>query len=507
MSHCARHVVCWATTARYKWVMSQLRRLSGEDNSFLAWESATQAQHAIKVVVLDPGRGHRPVTFEAVRAALPGLVERVEPLQWQLLTSRLRFGRPWWIARPRIDPDYHLQRITVAAPGGDRELGEAIGVIITDRLDRSQPMWQVTYVEGLAGGRIALVFKIHHAVADGTASLRLLEQICSGDPDAELPTAAGTPPPAQRRPAAWIWLPLLLRHQWAALTGFPRILARTAAVTRTILRRRKAGKPSYAAAFAAPGAAFNAKLTADRRFAYRSCDLATIKSVGQAFGVTVNDVFLAMCSGALRGYLQRHGELADESLTAVVPVSMRPAEGDPWGNKVARWNVALATDIADPVERLRVIAANTRTAREVQAERDLWLQHDWMGYWPLFWFYSRALPMIGERTTHRPTFSLIASNMRGPEQLYFGGAPVEQLISTGPLVFPMGLNFTGWSYAGQLTIGTLVCADHVPDPSEIADGLPAALAELTAAASRHVDQTEGQPATGVHVLPPATDRV
>ncbi|HET9874687.1 MAG TPA: wax ester/triacylglycerol synthase family O-acyltransferase [Mycobacterium sp.] len=490
-----------------------MRRLTGEDNSFLAWESATQPQHAIKAVVLDPRRGSEEITFETLVAAVPTLVNRIEPLQWQLLAPRLRFGRPWWIARPWIDVGYHVQRTTTAAPGGDRELAETIAIICRDRLDRGRPAWQLWYVDGLADGRIALVWKIHHAVADGTASLRLLEAIYSTDPRTPLPTPAAALPD-QRRPAPWIWLPMVLRHQIAALAGLPRIVARTAAVSHTILRRRKAGKPSYAAGFAAPGARFNAPLTADRRFAYRGCDLAVIKEVAQTFGVTVNDVFLALCSGALRAYLDRHGELSAQSLTAVVPVSMRPPDGDQWGNKVARWNVALATDIADPAERLATIAAATRAAREVQAERDLWLQHDWMEYWPLFWFYSRALPLIGERTTHRPTFSLIASNMRGPQQLFFGGAPIEKLISTGPLVFPMGLNFTGWSYAGQMTIGVLTCGDHVNDPWAIADGLPEALAQLADAAPRAasetaqpVEQAERQPAAGVDVQPKAGDRV
>ncbi len=477
-----------------------MRRLTGEDNSFLAWENAAQPQHTIKVLVLDPSRGHRPLTFEAVRAAVPGLVERVEPLQWQLLMPRLRLGRPWWITRPRIDAGYHVRRISVAAPGGDRELAGAIEQIFHERLDRGRPAWQLFYVDGLTDGRIALIWKIHHAVADGTASARILEALCTPRP------APGAATPEERRPPAWRWLPMVLRHQLAALVGLPRVVARTVAVSRVIVRRRKAGLPGYAEAFAAPGARFNAPLTAQRRFAFRNCEMATVKRVAAAFGVTVNDVFLAVCSGALRAYLDGHGELADEPLTAVVPVSMRPPDGDSWGNKVARWNVALATDVEDPIDRLAAIASATRTAREVQAERDLWLQHDWMEYWPLFWFYSRALPLIGEKTTHRPTFSLIASNMRGPQQLFFEGAPVERLISSGPLVFPMGLNFTGWSYEGQLTIGVLACGDHVADSWQIADLLPEALHEL-AASAEGVEQRERQPATGVDVAPQPRDRV
>lgn len=487
-----------------------MRRLTGEDNSFLAWEDSKQPQHTVKAVVLDAHRGQAPITFGAVAAAIPGLADRVEPLQWQLLLPRLRFGRPWWVSRPQLDLEYHLQYTTAAAPGGDRELAAVIAAICADRLDRHRPAWQLWYVDALADGRIALVWKIHHAVADGTASLRLLESIFSDDADAALPTSAAAASTNQRRPAPWIWFPLLVRHQYAAIAEFPRLVARTARVTRTMLRRHRAGKPGYAAAFSAPGARFNAPLSANRRFAYRHCDLAAIKQVAKVFGVTVNDVFLAVCSGALRQYLDRHNELPGEPLTAVVPVSKRPTVGDEWGNRVARWNIALPTDIADPAERLEAVAVATRTARDVQTERDLWLQHDWMGYWPLFWFYSRALPLIAERTTHRPTFSLIASNMRGPRPLFFGGAPIEKLISSGPLVFPMGLNLTGWSYNDQLTISVLACAEHVGDAWQIADGLPDALAPLVDAASarsRLVEQAEHQPEAEMHVLPQPGHRV
>jgi WS/DGAT/MGAT family acyltransferase len=458
-----------------------MRRLSGEDNSFLAWESDVQPQHTIKAVVLDPNAGHMPLTYDAVRAALPGLVDRVPPLQWQLLSPRIGVGRPWWITRTRGDLDYHLRRSTAAAPGRDAELGAAIARLFEAPLDRERPPWQLWYIDGLADGRIALVLKIHHAVADGMASLHLLEQFYSADPAAQLPRPSAFPVPDEHRPAAPVWFAKVARRQITALRRFPGILARTAMVTGTIRRRQRAGKPGYAEAFIAPALPFNEPLTARREFAYRACDMAQIKSVSQAFGVSVNDVFLALCATVLREYQAARGPVGDDPMTAVVPVSMRPDDGDRWGNKVARWNVEIATQIADPVERLQAIAAATATAREVQAERDAWLQHDWMEYWPLFKFYSRVLPIIGAKVKKRPMFSMIASNMRGPQQrLYFGGAPVEKLISTGPLVFPMGLNMTGWSYEGQMQICVLACSDQVSDAQAIADRLPAALAELVA---------------------------
>jgi WS/DGAT/MGAT family acyltransferase len=458
-----------------------MRRLKGEDNSFLAWESAVQPQHTIKAVVLDPAQVSELLSFDRLKSVVQGWVDHVEPLQWQLLSPRVGVGRPWWVSRPQIDMEYHLQRTAAPAPGGDEQLAATIGEIFELELDRDRPAWQLWYVDNLANGRIALVLKIHHAVADGSASLRLLETLYSTDPATPLPQPRKIPLPNENRPAPVIWFPRVLRHQAAALGRFPSIISRTGRVTGVIRRRQKAGKPGYAEAFVPPAMSFNEPLSARRRFAYRTCDAKEIKRVAKTFSVTVNDVFLTMCGGALRGYLEANGQLSDETLTAVVPVSMRPKETETeWGNQVARWNVELATHIADPVARLEAVASATRTAREVQGERDAWLQHDWMEYWPLFWLYSRVLPIVGAQVKKRPMFSLIASNMRGPQkQLYLGGAPIEQLISSGPVVFPMGLNLTGWSYQDDMTICVLTCADHVSDPYGIADRLPGVLAELS----------------------------
>ncbi|MEB3048245.1 wax ester/triacylglycerol synthase family O-acyltransferase [Mycolicibacter sp. MYC123] len=462
-----------------------MRRLNSVDNMFLKQENATQPQHTIKAVVLDPAAAHQPLTFEAVRGAVPALIEKAEPLRWQLLMPRLGSGRPWWIERPRVDLDYHLKHATAAAPGGDHELSAQIGELAAAALDRSRPAWQLWYIDGLAGGRIALVLKIHHALADGLASVRLLETLFSTDPAEPLPVLTRAPTD-EKRPNPVAWLATLAGHKAATTARFPRVLARSARSIATGLRRRRAGRPGFVDAFAAPTTVFNEPFGTERRFAYVTCDLETIKTIRTAFGVTLNDVFLAACSGALRSYLQRRDELSDESLTAVVPVAIRPPgqEAD-WGNQVTTWFVALATDVADPVARIERIAANTRAARAVHAERDLWLFGDWMDYWPLFWFYGRALPLLGARTKRRPTYSMTVSNVPGPKsRLYFAGAPVEQLISVGPIIYPYGLNITGWSYLDTMVIAMQTCRVTSSEIWELIDGIPDAVAELAALAER-----------------------
>ncbi|MEB3979704.1 wax ester/triacylglycerol synthase family O-acyltransferase [Mycobacterium sp. 663a-19] len=480
-----------------------MRRLNSVDNMFLKQENDTQPQHTIKAVVLDPAAALQPLTFDAVRAAVPALVAKVEPLRWQLLRPRLG-GRPWWIERPRVDLDYHVKYAKAEAPGGDRELAARISEIVSVGLDRGRPAWQLWYVDGLADGRIALVLKLHHALADGLASVRLLESIFSADPDEPLP-AAERAVVDEERPGTASWLRLVAANEGAALLRFPRVLMRSARTIGTGRRRRKAGRPGFAEAFAAPGTRFNEPFTVERQFTYVSCDLDTIKEIKTAFDVTLNDVFLAACSGAIRSYLDRHGELPDESLTTVVPVAIRPpGEEVDWGNQVTIWSVSLATDVADPVERLERIAANTRAARDVHAERDLWLFADWMDYWPLFWFYGRGLPLLGARTRRRPTYSMTVSNVPGPKRrLYFGGAPIEKIISVGPIIYPYGLNVTGWTYLDDMVIGMQASKERVPDIGELAEAIPEALAELAALARALTPTSCATTATPDPALPSA----
>ncbi|MCB0994066.1 MAG: DUF1298 domain-containing protein, partial [Acidimicrobiales bacterium] len=165
---------------------------------------------------------------------------------------------------------------------------------------------------------------------------------------------------------------------------------------------------------------------------------------------------------------------------AAVPVSIRgPGEDRAWGNRMTSWVVGLGTDHEDPLERLATVRHHTAVAKRIDAQRDLTLQHDWMDYWPLFKIYTSWLPALGQRFTGHPSYSLIASSVPGPRTpLYRDGARLAKIISMGPLLFPFGLNFTGWSYVDDLTIGVVACREHVPDIWHLANGLTLELEEL-----------------------------
>lgn len=457
-----------------------MRRLRGADASFIFQENRVQHQHTIKVAVIDPSTAHTPVTYERIREGVAQTIPHLEPFRWRLVKAPFMLGLPWWAEDPDLDIDYHVRRAAAVAPGGDRELAEVISTIASTPLERDRPLWQTWVVEGLEHGHIAFVMKVHHSLADGLSSAKLLMATFSESAEPlEMPDLGGLE--TERVPGRPRLAAKAIRHSATVTRGLPSLVRRTARVSKLILARRRSDEAQQVRAFASPPTRFNAPLTPHRWFAYTSLDLNQIKEVKDGLGGTINDVFLATVSGAVREYLLQHGELPDTTLTCTVPVSVRqPHEMGEWGNRLATWFVALATDVENPVERLHAISEVTATCKEILAERDSELQSDWMEIWPAFRAYSHWLPAMASRAANKPSFNLIVSNVPGPRaQLYQDGSRLVKVISMGPLVSVLGLNFTGWSYMDELTVGVVGCRETVPDIWGLADGLQPALDELT----------------------------
>ena len=234
--------------------------------------------------------------------------------------------------------------------------------------------------------------------------------------------------------------------------------------------------------FKGPHTRFDEPLTANRELAYETFDLAAVKRVSHAFEASVNDVMLAMAAGALRSYLDDRGELPAAPLTAAVPVSIRrPDEMSAWGNRVASWYVSLATDVENPADRLREIVRSTREARAELEATDPGLQHAWAEYWRMFRLVTFGVPKLVRPFIGRPSYNAIVSSVPGPAvPLYRHGARLVHMISMGPLVEGLGVNFTGWSYAGEMTIAVMACREHAPDIWDLAAALRTSLDELIA---------------------------
>jgi WS/DGAT/MGAT family acyltransferase len=463
-----------------------MRRLTGADSLFVFNETPTCHQHTLKIAVVDPAGADTTVDYGALREQIREALPVLEPFRWRLVRVPFDIGHPYWVEAPDLDLDYHVQRVVLTAPGGRRELAEAISNIAGIALVRDRPLWQVWFVEGLADGHVAYITKVHHSLADGVASERMLSAAFADRRD-------NTPmgPVEQLRtepiPGRFRLLALGLFDALRMLVGLPALLLRTARAARRARIHARSRGDAGVRPFKGPHTRFDEPLTPHRWLAYETFDLAVIKRVSHAFEASVNDVMLAMAAGALRSYLDRYGELPAAPLTAAVPVSVRrPDEMQAWGNRFASWYVTLATDVDDPVARLHEIVRSTRSARAELEATDPELQHAWAEYWRLFRLVTFGVPKLVRPFIGRPSYNAIVSSVPGPTvPLYRHGARLVHMISMGPLVEGLGVNFTGWSYAGEMTIAVMACREHAPDIWALAAALRASLDELIALVDPH----------------------
>ena len=473
-----------------------MERLTGIDASFLYMETPTLHMHTIKVAVLEPAPGV-DYSIERVTADLRERLHLLPPFRRRVIEVPLGFHHPVWIEDPAFDLDRHVRRTIVPPPGGPRELDAVISRIASAPLDRRCPLWELWYVAGLAGGRVAAVGKIHHAVADGVAVAGLLANVMA-------PDLSGLAAPA--REARWMPEPVPSRTRLLgdALRDHGREIRRLPAlVRRTLHNLRAVSRWRHAAAVTpplplrdVPPTSFNGSLTTRRTFVSTALPLDQIGLVRRAFGVTLNDVLLAVVAGTLRARLERRGECPVRPLVAEVPVATDPSPARRLrGNRLSNIFTSLCTDIADPVARLQAIHDVTTSAKAVHDVLGADLFEAWMQYAPpklsSWWMHLYARLHVVNH--HRPPVNVIVSCVPGPRaELGWPGGTLERIYSVGPIIEGTALNFTAWSYVDRLCVGALTCPDVIPDLHAIVAGLHDALADLvTAAGGEPVVQRPG----------------
>ena len=465
-----------------------MERVKGPDAIFLAMEKPTWHQHTGGLVVFD-----RTDAPEFGFEALMDLMRERLPLapRFMCRVKEVPFGldRPLWVRDRNFDVANHMHRIAVPSPGSPRELAALVGDLMGHQLDRRLPLWEMWFIEGLEDGRVALLAKTHHSMMDGASGQGLAEYMFDLEPHPAaplFPIPSEEDLPDERMPSD---LELMARGVLPTVrTPFrmARYLAETAARGLAVLPfMRSANRPATPAD--AQPTPWNASLSPRRRLGFSSVQLDDIKRVREAFDVKINDVVLALCTSALRGYLLDIDALPPKPLVCGVPVSTRELDEKDLGNKIATMFVHLPTQEADPVERLRLIRESTMSAKEMtRAVRARKIQA-----------IAEVAPPALINLAFRTMFSAqldqrmnmaanaLISNVPGPPfPLYSRGARVTAIYPFGPLMMGLGLNVTVMSYMDKVDFGLQVDPELVPDVWAISDRIPDALLELTKVAAK-----------------------
>ena len=448
--------------------MGVRKSLNALDRSFLAAERRDAMMQVGALLEFSPPEGgnvnelSRQLREEISRHAE---VQRPWNLRLQhpdLLASPLQS----WVEDDHFDLEYHVRRSALVSPGDQRELGVLVSRLHGTPLDFHRPPWEAHFIEGLEGGRMAIYFKVHHALIDGYTGMRILTRSLSNDPDErDTPMFFERPPVDGNRkggdpPPTFETLVRLAREQAGATKDVGRALM-------NVVRAVRHPELNLVAPLQAPKSILNQRITRSRRFATQSVPIERIKRVAASAGGTLNDVVLAICGTALRRFLAEQDALPDKPLVAMLPVNARPKD-DPGGsgNAVGAILASLATDVDGGRERLARIMASTRRAKE-QLEgmsKNAIMQYSALVVAPLMLSF---VPGAAGRV--RPAFNVVISNVPGPDKpLYLRG---WRLDASYPMSIPFhgyALNITVQSYAGKLGFGFIGCRDTLPHLQRLA---------------------------------------
>jgi diacylglycerol O-acyltransferase len=461
-----------------------VQRLAGIDANFLYMETPAAHMHTIKVAVLEPAPGV-DYSIARVKRDLADRLALLPPFRRRVIDVPLGLHHPVWVEDPEFDLDWHVRRRAVPTPGGPRQMDAVVSEIAGVPLDRRRPLWELWVLEGLADGRVAAVAKIHHTLADGVAVAALLANVLAPG----LRDLATAPIDDAWRPEPVPGRARLLRDAFRdharQIAALPALVRRTARNLGAVVRWRHAAPVRPPRPLVdAPRTSLNGALTPRRAFASTTLPLDEVRVVKTAYGVTLNDVLLALVAGALRAYLAARGELPARSLIAEVPVGT-DAPGAPrlTGNRLSNIFTSLCTDVADAGERLRRIHDVTGAAKELHEVLGADLYGSWTEYAPprLAAWWMRLYSRLRLADRHAPAVNVIVSCVPGPRvPLGWPGGRLQAIYSVGPIIEGAACNVTAWSYVDRLSVGVLTCPDLMPDPHAVGDAMHGALAELVA---------------------------
>lgn len=449
-------------------IKDKLQPVSGMDAAFLYTETPTSPMNIGSVVVVEGS-----LDFQTFKATVHSRLHQAEKLRQRLVYVPFSIDYPYWVDDPNFDIDLHIRHIALPRPGGWQQLRSVASQIFSEPLDQSRALWSMTFVEGLdtipqvPAGSIAIVCKIHHVAVDGVGGAGLLSLFLDFTPEAQTP-----PPPRPFNPRPLPNELSLILNSTLSFAKDPLKLPKL--VTNTLKATLKAGfltriqsSELPTAPFTAPPTPLNCTISARRKWNSAILQLDRIQHLRKVMGTTMNDMFLAICAGALRRYLKEKGKLPEKSLVALVPVSIR-SNGDtqPSDNQISAMLVQIATHIEDPIERLEAIHDNTLKSKTYQGALGANTLASMAEIIP-FGIANQAAHLYSRykiSELHNPVFNVAITNVPGPKiPLYLAGHKMVTVMGAAPIIDGMGLMITILSYDGHVTISPVSDANSMPD--------------------------------------------
>jgi diacylglycerol O-acyltransferase len=477
-----------------------MRQLTALDVQFLALESHKQCGHVSMLLVLDPST--RPAgrfELEQVQQMVAERLPLLPPFRWRLRTVPMGLDYPYWIDDPEFNLEYHIRELALPDPATDAKLGEQVARIAARPLDRTRPLWELYLIHGLPGGHVGVMTKIHHAAVDGMSGAEILGVLLDFGPEGR-----DAPPPGNgggdAEPGEWAMLargvlatpryvgrvaravprvvPNLEDSPFLAELPGAKLLGRTTSRMARALRRGES-RVLERSTLKPPKTSFNTHVSPHRRFAFGGASLDDAKIVKNAHGCTLNDVVMSVCAGAVRRWLIEHDELPDGPLVAQIPVSVRTDEQfGTFGNRVGIMSPPLYTNVADPIERLRLTHEAMGAAKQRHKATPAGLLQDSSAFVPPAVFARATRVTMSLSATRKPIWNLVISNVPGPQApMYFDGARVKALYPVSVITDGMGLNITVFSYCGSLDFGIVADREQMPDVWKLIDWLGESLEE------------------------------
>ncbi len=469
-----------------------MEQLTGQDASFVYFDLPNAPMHGCFLGLYDASKLAGGVSFEAILDHIERRLHLARCFRQKLVRVPFDWDHPYWVEDCNFDLEYHVREIALPRPGDWPQLCRQVARIHARPMDLTKPLWEMYLIQGLdriegvPAGSAALLIKFHHAAIDGASGVEIIQAIHDLEPDAQ-PTSPPREWEPERDPTS---LELVMRAQANAILQpfrFSQLMAQTLPALGRI------GQGFLSREFAAPGVApptrFNGPVSSHRVFDACRFPLEEAREIKtHVDGATVNDVLIAVCGGALRLYLEAKGELPDESLVAMVPISVRgEQEQGQAGNRVSAMMVPVGSDVKDAGERLVAVHEATRQSKELTDAIGARLLADQAQLVP------GALIGLGMRlsASFQPTFStrlpynVVITNVPGPRvQLYAAGARLITDFGIGIPHDGMGLMHAIASYCGELTVSATACREMMPDVAFYADCLRRSYGDLKRATVR-----------------------